>query len=173
MLIALADGLEALDSVNIAYDSPLGDVQYYQPTGGVPPGGTPTTLGNPFPWHGGDGSIDGAFNAIGVVASPVAEDTVFPRIAPSVITNTAGLSDQSGEGWQMARGTSWHFGLEFTEQGPVAYGLTSYSQSSDSDSAHFNDQSLRYSEEDYRQFWFNEADIEANLLANGEITITN
>ena len=73
----------------------------------------------------------------------------------------------------MARGTSWHFGLEFTEQGPVAYGLTSYSQSSDSDSTHFNDQSLRYSEEDYRQFWFNEADIEANLLANGEITITN
>ncbi|VVT33057.1 Acyl-homoserine-lactone acylase [Marinobacter salarius] len=173
MLIALADGLEALDSVNIAYDSPLGDVQYYQPTGGVPPGGAPTTLGNPFPWHGGDGSIDGAFNAIGVVTSPVAEDTVFPRIAPSVISNTAGLSDQSGEGWQMARGTSWHFGLEFTEQGPVAYGLTSYSQSSDSDSTHFNDQSLRYSEEDYRQFWFNEADIEANLLANGEITITN
>ncbi|EDM49623.1 penicillin acylase family protein [Marinobacter algicola] len=173
MLIALADGLEALDSVNIAYDSPLGDVQYYQPTGGVPPGGTPTTLGNPFPWHGGDGSIDGAFNAIGVVTSPVAEDTVFPRIAPETISNTAGLSDQSGEGWQMARGTSWHFGLEFTEQGPVAYGLTSYSQSSDSDSTHFNDQSLRYSEEDYRQFWFDEADIEANLLANGEITITN
>lgn len=173
MLIALADGLEALDSVNIAYDSPLGDVQYYQPTGGVPPGGTPTTLGNPFPWHGGDGSIDGAFNAIGVVTSLVAEDTVFPRIAPETISNTAGLSDQSGEGWQMARGTSWHFGLEFTEQGPVAYGLTSYSQSSDSDSTHFNDQSLRYSEEDYRQFWFDEADIEANLLANGEITITN
>ena len=115
MLIALADGLEALDSVNIAYDSPLGDVQYYQPTGGVPPGGAPTNLGNPFPWHGGDGSIDGAFNAIGVVTSQVAEDTVFPRIAPEVISNTAGLSDQSGEGWQMARGTSWHFGLEFTD----------------------------------------------------------
>lgn len=173
MLIALADGLEALDSVNIAYDSPLGDVQYYQPTGGVPPGGTPTNLGNSFPWHGGDGSVDGAFNAIGVVTSPVAEDTVFPRIALDTISNTAGLSDQPGEGWQMARGTSWHFGLEFTDQGPVAYGLTSYSQSSDSDSTHFNDQSLRYSEEDYRPFWFDEADIEANLLANGEITITN
>lgn len=173
MLIALADGLEALDSVNIAYDSALGDVQYYQPTGGVPPGDTPTTLGNAFPWHGGDGTIDGAFNAIGVVTSPVAEDTVFPRIAPETIDNTAGLSDQSGEGWLMARGTSWHFGLEFTDQGPVAHGLTSYSESSDADSPHFNDQSLRYSEEDYRQLWFNEADIEANLLTNGEVTITN
>jgi len=173
MLVALADGLEALDSVSIAYNSPLGDVQYYQPTGGVPPGGTPTTLGSAFPWHGGDGSIDGAFNAIGVVTSAVAEDTVFPRIAPDPIANTARLSDEPGEGWQMARGTSWHFGLEFTDQGPVAYGLTSYSQSSDSDSTHFNDQSLRYSEENYRQFWFNEADIEANLLTNGEVTITN
>lgn len=173
MLIALADGLEALDSVNIAYNSALGDVQYYQPTGGVPPGGTPTTLGNSFPWHGGDGSIDGAFNAIGVVTSSVAVDTLFPRIAPNTIGNTAGLSNVAGEGWQMARGTSWHFGLEFTDQGPVAYGLTSYSQSTDSDSPHFNDQSQRYSDENYRQFWFTEADIEANLLTNGETTISN
>lgn len=173
MLTALADGLQALDFVNIAYDSALGDVQYYQPTGGVPPGGTPVTLGNSFPWHGGDGSIDGAFNAIGVVTDTVAEDTAFPRIPPEIIDNTAGLSDKDGEGWQMARGTSWHFGLEFTDQGPVAHGLTSYSQSSDADSPYFTDQSLRYSEKDYRQFWFNESDIEANLLANGEITITN
>lgn len=173
MLIALADGLEALDSVNIPYTSPLGDVQYYQPTGGVPPGGMPVTLGNAFPWHGGDGSIDGAFNAIGVVPSAVAEDTAFPRIAPDTISNTAGLSNQAGEGWQMARGTSWHFGLEFTDQGPVAYGLTSYSQSSVADSQHFNDQSLRYSEKNYRQIWFEETDIEANLLTNGETTITN
>lgn len=173
MLIALADGLEALDSVNIAYDAALGDVQYYQPTGGVPPGGTPVTLGNAFPWHGGNGSIDGAFNAIGVVTGSVAEDTVFPRIAPETIENTAGLSDQTGEGWQMARGTSYHFGLEFTDQGPVAYGLTSYSQSSDADSPFFNDQNQRYSDGNYRQFWFDEADIEANLLVNGKITITN
>lgn len=173
MLVALADGLEALDSVNIAYNAALGDVQYYQPTGGVPPGGTPVTLGNAFPWHGGDGSVDGAFNAIGVVTSPVAEDTVFPRIAPSTIDDTAGLSDQAGEGWQMARGTSWHFGLEFTDQGPVAYGLTSYSQSSDADSPHFTDQSQRYSDKDYRQLWFDETDIEANLLVNGESVITN
>jgi acyl-homoserine-lactone acylase len=173
MLVALADGLEALDSASIAYDSALGDVQYYQPSGGVPPGGTPETLGNAFPWHGGDGSIDGAFNAIGVVTSSVAEDTVFPRIAPSTLPDTAGLSDQAGEGWQMARGTSWHFGLEFTDQGPVAFGLTSYSQSSDSASPYFTDQSQRFSDENYRQLWFDETDIEANLLTNGEITITN
>ncbi|MFP3442224.1 hypothetical protein R0K18_31290, partial [Pantoea sp. SIMBA_133] len=79
----------------------------------------------PIPWHGGDGSIDGAFNAIGVVTDPFLEDTRFPRIAPSTIDNTAGLSDGSDgiDGWLIARGTSWHFGLEFTDNGPEAYGL--------------------------------------------------
>ncbi|HEA52036.1 penicillin acylase family protein [Marinobacter antarcticus] len=172
MLVALADGLEALDSVNIPYDATLGDVQYYQPSGGVPPGGTPVELSDPIAWHGGDGSVDGAFNAVGVVTSPVAEDTVFPRVAPTTLPNTAGLSDQADIGWQMARGTSWHFGLEFTDQGPVAYGLTSYSQSSDSDSPYFTDQSQRFSDENYRQLWFTEADIEANILVNGEVTIS-
>lgn len=171
MLIALAEGLEALDSVGIAYDVALGQVQYYQPSGGVPPGGTPVEQLQSFPWHGGDGTIDGAFNAIGVVASPVAEDTVFPRIAPSTIGNTAGLSDQPGEGWLMARGTSWHFGLEFTDEGPQAYGLVSYSQSSDEGSPYFNDQGLRYSEKDYRKLYFSDGEIEANLIPNGTVQI--
>ncbi|MEX0605265.1 MAG: penicillin acylase family protein [Marinobacter sp.] len=173
MLVALADGLEALDQVNIAYDEALGDVQYYQPSGGVPPGGTPVTQLQSFPWHGGDGAIDGAFNAVRVAASPVAEDTVFPRIAPTTIDDTAGLSDQEGEGWLMAYGTSYHFGLEFTDEGPVAFGLISYSQSSDSRSPYFNDQAQRFSEKNYRQFWFTEADIEANLINNGTISISN
>ncbi|MDX1801036.1 MAG: penicillin acylase family protein [Marinobacter sp.] len=172
MLQSLAEGLNALDSVNISYSATLGDVQYYQPSGGVPPGGTPVKLGASFPWPGGDGGIDGTFNAVGVVTSNVAEDTVFPRIAPTTIPNTAGLSDQSGEGWSMARGTSWHFGLEFTDQGPQAYGLVSYSESSDPDSPHFNDQSERFSQEDPRPLLFTESDIQANLLPQGETVIT-
>lgn len=180
MLQALASGLEALDQVGIAYNATLGSVQQYQPSGGALPGlaggslggGTPTELGVSFPWHGGDGSVDGAFNAIGVVTDAFAEDTRFPRVAPETIDNTAGLSDVSGEGWKMARGTSWHFGLEYTDNGPEAYGLVSYSQSSDSRSSFFNDQSLRYSEKNYRQIWFNEDDIEANTIAQGELTIT-
>ena len=181
MLQALAVGLNALDQVNIAYDVPLGTVQYYQPSGGALPGlaggslsgGAPTDLGVSFPWHGGDGSVDGAFNAIGVVSDPFLEDTRFPRVAPGTIDGTGGLSATSGEGWRMARGTSWHFGLEFTDNGPEAYGLVSYSQSTDFESAFFNDQSLRYSEKNFRPFVFREGDIEANLLPQGEVTISN
>lgn len=172
MLQALAVGLNALDSVGINYNVALGSVQFYQPSGGVPPGGTPEALGASFPWPGGDGGIDGTFNAVGVVTSDVAEDTVFPRIAPTTLPNTAGLSDQSGEGWSMARGTSWHFGLEFTDQGPQAYGLVSYSESSDPASPYFNDQSERFSNENYRPLLFTESDIQANLLPQGETVIT-
>ncbi|WP_235937527.1 penicillin acylase family protein [Marinobacter caseinilyticus] len=180
MLQALAEGLEALDSVGIAYNTTLGSVQYYQPSGGALPGlaggslsgGTPVAQGVSFPWHGGDGGIDGTFNAIGVVTDGFAEDTRFPRLAPTVVADTAGLSTAAGQGWQMARGTSWHFGLEFTGDGPEAYGLISYSQSTDASSPYFNDQSLRYSEKDYRQLLFKESDIQANLLPQGEVVIT-
>ncbi len=64
----------------------------------------------------------------------------------------------------MARGTSWHFGLEFTDKGPEAYGLVSYSQSTDAMSPFFSDQSEQYSNKQYRQLVFTEKDIQANLL---------
>lgn len=130
-------------------------------------------LGTEYPWHGGDGTIDGAFNAIGVVNSSVAEDTRLPRLNPAQIPTTAGLSATPGEGWRIARGTSFHFGLEFTDQGPRAVGLLSYSQSTDPDSPFFDDQNRRYSDKDFREFWFTEADIAANLLPQGEITISD
>lgn len=173
LLQALAKGLNALDSVSIAYDARLGDLQFYQPSGGVPPGGSPVELGASFPWHGGDGGIDGAFNAIGVATSETAEDTRFPRLAPTVIPNTAGLSEQPGEGWSIGRGTSWHFGVEFTHWGPQAYGLVSYAQSTDPASPYFNDQSLRYSEKQYRKLLFWQWEINANLEPNGVTRVSS
>ena len=148
MLLALSAGVDALVSQGIAPTTALGDLQYYRASGGVVPGSgdMPVFQTVEIPWHGGDGSIDGAFNAIGVVSEPFAEDTRFPRIAPSTIPNTAGLADGTGpgalNGWLMARGTSWHFGLEFTDNGPEAYGLVSYSQSTDAMSDYFSDQSV-------------------------------
>lgn len=177
MLLALSDGVAALQSQGILPTDALGDLQYYRPSGSVAPssGETPVFQTQPIPWHGGDGNIDGAFNAIGVVTDEFLEDTRFPRIAPSTIDKTAGLSDGSNgiDGWLMARGTSWHFGLEFTDNGPEAYGLVSYSQSADAMSPFFSDQSERYSNKNYRQLVFTEEDIQANLLPQGEIVISS
>ncbi|WP_165854940.1 penicillin acylase family protein [Marinobacter sp. JSM 1782161] len=181
MLKSLAAALVVLDDAGIAYDAPLGDVQYFQPSGGVPPGGDASgvvTQSVRIPWHGGDGNVEGAFNAIGVVDSSFAEDTIIPRYntpeyeAADGSRVAGGISSNSGEGWKISRGTSWHFGLEFTDNGPEAYGLVSYSESSDANSPYFTDQSERYSNKDFRKLLFTEADIEANLLPQGETTIT-
>jgi len=176
MLLALADGVSVLQSQSILPTDALGDLQYYRPSGGVVPGSdaTPFFQTQPIPWHGGDERVDGAFNAIGVAPDEFAEDTRFPRIAPTIIPNTAGLADGTNgvEGWLVAQGTTWHFGLEFTKNGPEAYGLVSYSQSTDAMSPFFSDQSERYSNKAYRQLVFTEKDIQANLLPQGKTVIT-
>lgn len=171
MLTSLAAGLQRLDQGGIAYNARLGAVQVYQASGGVPPGGTPVLQGASFPWHGGDGTLDGAFNAVRFVDSSVQEDTRIPRINATTISSTAGLSAKAGEGWNIAYGTSWHFGLDFTDSGPRAYGLLSYSESSNAASPYYNDQQRRYADKEPRQIWFTEADIAANVLPNGTTTI--
>lgn len=186
MLQSLAAAVVLLNDAGIDLNSQLGSVQYYQASGGVVAGRNPANaeaLSARIPWHGGDGNIDGAFNAIGVVNSVYAEDSRFPRITTPEYTRNpeqpdesrfaAGLSANEKEGWLIARGTSWHFGLEFTDEGPEAYGLLSYSQSTDSDSVFFVDQSQRYSAKDARKLLFTEEEIEQNLLTDGTMTIRN
>ena len=128
-------------------------------------------VGPSFPWHGGNGSIDGAFNAVSTVSSNVQEDTRYPRITTPTIPTTAGLSTVPGAGWQIAYGTSWHFGVEFNASGPKAFGLLSYSQSSNPASPFFNDQQQRYSDKNMRAIPFSESEISADVLPNGTITI--
>lgn len=177
LLQLLASALNTLDEAGIAYDAALGSVQTWTPSGGVPPAGltgaeAAQALADPIPWHGGSGEIDGVFNAIRVVNSPVAEDTIFPRVSGTTLPVSDGLSANGGEGWAIGRGTSFHFGLQFTEQGPLAYGLLSYSQSTDPDSDFFVDQSLLYSSKTPRQLLYSEADILANLLPGTELELS-
>jgi acyl-homoserine-lactone acylase len=171
MLVSLASGLNRLDQAGIAYNAAFGTVQVLQPSGGAAPGGTAVALGSSFPWHGGDGTIDGAFNAVTTVSSDVWTDTRIPRINPPTIANTAGLSSTPGLGWQIGYGTSWHFGLEFTANGPKALGLVSYSQSTNSASPYFSDQMRRYSEKNMRAIPFSEEEIAAALVSGGETTV--
>ena len=107
------------------------------------------------------------------VNSPVQEDTRLWRINCATVATTGGLCSTPGLGWQIAYGTSWHFGVEFTGNGPRALGLISYSQSANPASPFFNDQQQRYSEKNMREIPFSESEIEAALLPGGEITITD
>lgn len=173
MLQALAESLEQLDAVGLAYDAALGDVQVVQQSAGVPPGGTAMPQGAPIPWRGGDGGREGAFSATYAVTSPVDYLTRYPHMAPAdTFPNSGRLSTTPGEGYLIGSGTSWHFGLMFTDDGPVAYGLLSYSQSSNPASPHFRDQAIRYSNKNYRKLLYTEAAIAADPNLTTQ-TITN
>ena len=167
MLLALARASDVIESVSLPYTATLGSVQTVYKSGGVPPGGIPELLGEEIAWHGATSFPDGGFNAIGARGRDVAEDTLFPRIGQENVPFTGGLSASPEVFWRIDVGTSWHFGLQFDEAGPLAYGLISYSQSTDPASDWFNDQSQRYSQKDYRQLVFSEADIVANLIDDG------
>lgn len=175
VLQSLAKSMDILDQAGIAYDATLGSVQRWTPSGGVPPMSIssqeqPQYLSDPIPWHGGSGWPDGVFNAVGVSHSTVAEDTLYPRRISVILPDTGGLSIVPGEGWAVGRGTSWHFGLEFTDNGPEAVGLLSYSQSTDPESAHFVDQSQAYSQKQPRKLLFSDEEIELNTIS--EVVLT-
>jgi len=162
MLQALAVALNKLDQGGIAYNAPLGDVQYEQQSAGVAPNGTAVASGPKIPWPGNQ-NLEGGFNIVSVDTKNVDDGTRFPRVAPaSTIAGTGSLSATSGEGWLIGYGTSWHFGLDFTDTGPEAYGLVSYSQSDDPQSEHFGDQDTRFSNKNYRKLLYSDSDITAD-----------
>ena len=98
-----------------------------------------------------------------VDVAPVEDGTRYPRYAPAAtLGNTGGLSTNDGEGWLIGYGTSWHFGMNFTDDGPQGYGLVSYSQSDDPSSDHYRDQDERYSAKDYRRLLYSDNDIDAD-----------
>lgn len=162
MLQALAVALDKLDQGGIAYNAPLADVQYEQQSLGVPPDASPAPSGPKIPWPGTQ-NLEGGFNIVSVATQTVGDGTRYPRVAPAgIIDNTGELSSTSGEGWPIGYGTSWHFGLQFTDNGPEAYGLVSYSQSDDPSSDHFSDQDERFSQKDYRKLLYSNSAIEAD-----------
>ena len=109
-------------------------------------------------------------NAIGVVDSTVQEDT---RIRASIRLRSRTRRDcrQRRRGLEHGPRHKLALGLDFTDTGPRAYGLLSYSQSSDAASPFYDDQQRRYADKDPRQIPFTEKDITSNLLPNGTITI--
>jgi acyl-homoserine-lactone acylase len=171
VLQSLVQATRTLNALGIPLDATLGSVQTYRPTGGTQPGGAPTELATALPWHGGSGSLDGAFNAIEPVDANVQQNTVIPRLNSPKLINTGGLSALPGEGWKIGRGTSWHFGLQFNDDGPEAYGFVSYGQSTNPTQPWYTTQTEAYSARIPLPIAFTEADIAAATLMGGETTL--
>jgi len=172
VLKALLNAKRTLASVSIDLDATLGSVQTYAPSGGAIPGGNAVILADALSWHGGDGNLDGAFNAIGVVNSRVQENTSLPRLSPPTLGGTGGLAKAPGVGWLIGRGTSYHMGLQFNDDGPEAWGLTSYGQSTNPALPWYNDQSTAYANKEPRRFLFKEDEIAAAVLPDEDRQLT-
>jgi acyl-homoserine-lactone acylase len=60
-------------------------------------------------------------------------------------------------------GDSYVLAVDFTGSGPRAYTVVAYSESDDSKSSHYNDQSRLFADEQWKPAWFTEEDIARNL----------
>lgn len=71
----------------------------------------------------------------------------------------------SSSGYNVVHGSSFIMTLNFTEAGPNAEAILSYSQSGDPDSAHFADQTPLYKDKIWRKILFTPTDIAEHTLS--------
>ncbi|SET31506.1 penicillin acylase family protein [Thalassotalea agarivorans] len=166
-LMALAAAIKTIESAGLPLDATMGDVQFTEKT--LPNG---TAQGVKFPWAGAKNQ-EGGFN---VFADARLDDTLYPiHQYPAAIDITRGAPARSGlttEGYHINYGSSWMFVVGFTDEGPKARGILSYSQSADTSSVHNTDQNQLYSDTSgFRPLLFTAEEIEADLQQ--EITVVS
>jgi acyl-homoserine-lactone acylase len=145
ILEKLGAAVVLLTRAGIRVDARLGEVQFTRKGERV------------IPIHGGLGDIEGVANAVGYTS---ANSTLLPRSEhQQVLSESTGLT---AEGYLVNNGSSFIMAMEFTETGPRASALLTYSQSTDPLSSHFADQTLLFCGKQFRPVLFEEADIQAD-----------
>jgi acyl-homoserine-lactone acylase len=150
-----------VQAAGLDLDATLGEVQFVERTNN-----DGTAADTRYPW-GGAHNVEGGFN---VFSNRANNGTLLPQHGYATLPNTM-LSADAG-GYHIKYGSSWMMVVQFTEDGPQARGLLSYSQS-DVNGADFNlDQTQLYSQQPtLRPLRFTEADIEANKILEMDIQL--
>lgn len=159
----LAAAQARIEGAGLAVDAPLGEVQFVERS--LPNG---TATGVKLPW-GGANNVEGGFNVFR--SNTGADGTLLPRhIYPTLPGSN--LSEEAG-GYHITYGSSWMFTMSFTEDGPVANGLLTYSQSRNIESDHTLDQTELYSiEPQLRPILFSEDDIADGTIETLELNVS-
>ena len=139
-----------LTNNNIALDVPLGELQ------------TGHRMSEKWPLHGGN-RHEGIAN-LQMSSGPKTNTTEIPVFTGSnrFIEDSNSLSET---GYNVVHGSSFIMALNFTEDGPEAQAILSYSQSGDPESPHFSDQTQLYTDERWRSIHFKTADIEQHTIS--------
>src|SRR5690606_7975830 len=143
-LDALARAVLRLDSAGLALDTPFGEAQFARKGDAI------------IPIHGGI-STAGVTNWM--LYDHLRSDLAPPVPRAEVLWDRTGLT---ADGYQVNYGTSFIMCMQFTDEGPEAQALLSYSQSAEPDSPWFADQTERFSEKQWRPILWHEQDIAAD-----------
>jgi len=167
-LVALAHGALNLEAAGFAVDVALGDVQFVEKS--LPDG---SASGVKLPWPGSH-NAEGGFNVFSTSLS--GDDTLIPQHQYSpvmdVVSGQPAASGLTAEGYQVRYGSSWMMTVSFTDDGPKAKGILTYSESSNVLSPSFSDQSELYSSaKQLRPLLFTEAEIQASVESSIELTL--
>jgi len=144
VLVTLGRAVLALQDAGVALDAPFSDAQFTKKGDDI------------IPIPGGNG-IEGAFN---IVTYSSDRTTLLPKIPRGAVVH--GSTDLTDEGYLINYGTSFVMALEFTDDGPNANCLLTYSQSMDPTSPHFSDQTQLFGQDSWRPILFTEADLVAD-----------
>jgi acyl-homoserine-lactone acylase len=140
----LGRAVRILDSRNIPLDAPLGELQYAATKAAM----------RRIRIHGGT-QQEGVLNR----SMRGEVDTVQPlSIAPPI----AGSRSLTETGYPVTNGSTFIMALEYTNDGPRAMAILSYSQSENPDSPHFADQTELFSQKQWRPIRFTRAAIAAD-----------
>jgi len=163
-LVILAHAMLNITNAGWSLDAKLGDIQFVERS---LPDGSPS--GDKLPWPGGD-HVEGGFNVFATHSYGL-DTTLYPpkhsyTPARDVVSGAPLRSGLSAEGYHIRFGSSWMMVVGFDDDGPVARGLLSYSQSTNPESDYYEDQTRYYSEKKaLRPILYREKDIIRHLQA--------
>ena len=146
----LAEAAFVLDQAGVDLDSTLRDVQFvYRGS-------------EKIPLHGG-GPAEGIANVIGQINY----DTVAEQTRGNKIDGSRWLTDK---GYAITYGTSFLLSLSYTDNGPVAEAILTYSESGDPSSEHYTDQTKLFSEKQWRPVLFETENINKDVKSSIVLT---
>ncbi len=148
LLTQLADATLRLAKVGIAPDAPLGDHQY-------------SLRGDErFAIHGGQQHSDGIYNKVDYTFDAALNSSLLPQIPRPPVVNAS--TDLTENGYLINYGASFIMAVGFTDDGPEAEAILTYSQSDDPAAANFSDQTALYSSKTWRPLPYSREQIESD-----------
>ncbi len=139
----LGKAVQIMTGAGLALDSTLGDAQFAY------------RAGEKIAVHGGS-------NAEGV-ANIIDQRNYYSKANQIRGKKIEGSKFLTDKGYPITGGSSFLFGLSYTDNGPEAEAFLSYGQSGDPTSTHYNDQMKLFSKKQWRPMLFHQEEIDKDI----------